>query len=105
MQGADYQLRCPAGARARVVEEQEQRVFSAALLRAPVRTGQQRVGFRLVKVWHCRLSPFLVGHAADLCTPGDVFRAMFTDESGQRMNGRKALIARGDATAAVSLDV
>src|SRR5437867_11825500 len=30
---------------------------------------------------------------------------MFTDESGQGVNGRQALIARGDATAAVSLDV
>src|SRR5260370_31777343 len=46
------------------------------------------------------LRSFLERDGSDFSTPFDVFRTMYADEAGQRMDCGKSLVPGGDATAA-----
>src|SRR6267142_4557146 len=82
-----------AGPRARVVEEEQERIVSLPQFRAPVRDFQEGIDFFFLQVRDGVLLTPLEGDASDLATPLHMLGASFTNETAQRMDRGESLVA------------
>src|ERR1700741_5225042 len=90
-------LRRLVGARACVVQKQQQCVVPAALRAATIGCGEERIHFRLLQIGNLRSCSFLEWDGANPPAPLNVFRAVLSDEAGEGMKRGESLTPRGHA--------
>jgi hypothetical protein len=93
-------LRRLVGACARIVQEQQECVVSAALCSATIGCGEERIHFRLLQIGNLCSCSFLEWDGANLSAPLNVFGAVLSDEVCERMKRGESLISRRHAAAA-----
>jgi hypothetical protein len=91
--------------RARVVEEEQERMIAGPLLGPGAVNLQEGLHLGFVEIGHGRVGGLLERNGAEVGTPSEVGRAVQGDELRERVNGREALIAGPITTSSISLQM
>jgi hypothetical protein len=79
-----------------VVKEQKKEVIASPLRTPEVRGPEKCVDFGLLQIGDGRLSAFLEGYGTDFSAPSEMLGTMQGHKASHRVDGRQALVPRGD---------